>query len=69
MDVEVKKWGDSLAVIIPKGIANQEKIAAKDKIHMRIEKESNILELYGIIKGKIKMTPQELKNEARKGWD
>lgn len=69
MDTQVKKWGDSLAVIIPKEIAEKEKIHLKDKVHLRIEKETDLSDVFGILKGKLKKTPQQLKNEARKGWD
>lgn len=68
IDVEIKKWGDSLAVIIPKGIAEKEKIHVKDTVHLSIVKEHNLSDVYGILKGKIKKHPQELKDEARSGW-
>ena len=68
INVKVRKWGDSLAVIIPKDIAKQEKISTNDSIRIKLEKKMNFLDLFGIAKGKIKKSAQQLKNESRQGW-
>ena len=68
INVKVRKWGDSLAVIIPKEVAEQEKISTNDSIHRKLEKKMNFLDLFGIAKGKIKKSAQQLKNESRQGW-
>ncbi|MEK6874867.1 MAG: hypothetical protein AABX52_03915 [Nanoarchaeota archaeon] len=67
-DVEVKKWGDSLAVIIPRQLAEEEHIGVRDRIHLRIDKETDLSDIFGIAKGITKNT-QELKDEAKKGWE
>ena len=69
LKAQVRKWGDSLAVIIPKEIAARERIRVKDRIRLIIEKELDLSDLFGAAKGKLRGTPQELKNESRKGWD
>ena len=69
VDVQVKKWGDSLAVIIPKEIVETEKIHIKDMVHIKIEKETDLSDIFGILRSKLKKTPQQLKNEGRKGWN
>ena len=68
LNAKVRKWGDSLAVIIPKEIAKKEKIGTNDNVHVKIDKEMNFLDLFGIVKGKIKKSAQQLKNESREGW-
>ena len=68
INARVRKWGDSLAVIIPKEIAEKEKIKVEDKIHLSIGKEMDFTDLFGIVKGKIKKSAQQLKNESREGW-
>ena len=68
LNAKVRKWGDSLAVIIPKEVAEKEKIRVQDKIHLRIDKEMDFTDLFGIVKGKIKKSAQQLKNESREGW-
>ena len=68
LNVRIRKWGDSLAVIIPKEVVDREKLSTNDNIHLKIEKKMNFLDLFGIAKGKIKKSSQQLKNEAREGW-
>lgn len=68
LNTKVRKWGDSLAVIIPKGVADKERISTNDSIHIKIEKKMNFLDLFGIVKGKIKKSAQQLKNESREAW-
>jgi len=69
IDVQVKKWGDSLAVVIPKGVVDQENIAVKDSVHLKVEKKVDISDIFGVAKNKAKFSIQQLKDEARKGWD
>ncbi len=68
-DIEVKarKWGDSIAVILPKEVVRQENIKINDKIHLIVEKQCDISDLFGICK--TKKTAQQLKNESRSGWE
>ncbi len=61
-----RKWGDSLAIIIPKDIVEEEKIQPLDKIRFTIHKEYDLSDLFG--KLKTKKTAQELKDESRSGW-
>lgn len=68
LNTKVKKWGDSLAIIIPKETANIEKISVSDNVHVKIEKETDLSDVFGILKGKLKKTAQQLKDESRKGW-
>ena len=67
--VEIRKWGDSLAVIIPRSVANEARLHVNDRVRLRLEKRVDVSELFGIIKGKIDFTPQEMKRAAKKGWD
>lgn len=68
LNVKVRKWGDSLAVIIPKEIADKEKLNTNDQIHLSISKKHDLSDVFGILKGKIKKSAQQLKDESRKGW-
>ena len=68
LNARVRKWGDSLAVIIPKELAEKERIRVEDKIHLKIEKGRDFSDLFGIAKGKLKKTAQQLKDESREGW-
>ncbi len=68
INTKIRKWGDSLAVIIPKEIANKEKIHVEDTVHLSIKKEMDFSDLFGIAKGKLKKSAQQLKDESREGW-
>ncbi|MBI2632493.1 hypothetical protein HYW75_05805 [Candidatus Pacearchaeota archaeon] len=62
-----RKWGDSIAIIIPKKIAEAEKIIPESKVRLIIKKEDDLSDLFG--KPSLKKIPQELKNEERRGWE
>lgn len=63
-----RKWGDSVAIIIPKRLAESKKIKPMDEIVVTIEKEkASLKDLFGA--WKTKKTAQELKDESRKDWD
>ena len=68
LNARVRKWGDSLAVIIPKEIVDKERISTNDQIHLSISKKNDLSDVFGILKGKIRKTAQQLKDESRKGW-
>lgn len=69
LETKVKRWGDSLAIIIPKQVAQEGKIKVDDTIHVTIEQGKDFSDVFGILKNKIKKTPQQLKDEAKKGWE
>ena len=62
-----RKWGDSIAVIIPKIIAEAEKIRPRTKVKIRVVREDDLSDLFG--KLNTEKTPQQLKNEGREGWE
>ncbi len=66
INTTARKWGDSIAVIIPREIVAEENIRPKDTLHIVIQKEQDISDLFG--RFKTKKTPQQLKDESRKGW-
>ena len=63
---EAKKWGDSIAIIVPKRIVEIEKIKPKDKLEITIQKKVDLSQFFGILKSK--KTAQQLKDEERSGW-
>ena len=62
-----RKWGSSIGFIIPKEIAEKEKIKPHSKVVFEIIKVSDISDTFGKLKRKI--SGQELKNRARAGWN
>lgn len=67
VEVIVKKWGNSLGVVLPKTLVEHQKLKENDKIFLNVVKETNIKQLFGSLK--LHMSAQKLKNIARKGWD
>ena len=63
----VKRWGGSLAVVLPKDLVNQRHIEENDKVIIDIRKEADLRDIFGTLK--TKTTGQEFKDLVRKGWD
>ena len=67
IEVKAKKWGDSIGVIIPKEIVEQEKIKPNDKLNIIIAKKADLSRFFGTLK--TKKSTQEMKDDARRIWD
>ena len=67
MEVVAKKWGSSLAVLLPKELTLKEGISEGDKIHILITKQKSLDSIFGAMKTKIR--GQEFKDLARSGWE
>ncbi|MEK6914731.1 MAG: hypothetical protein AABW83_03715 [Nanoarchaeota archaeon] len=70
MEIETiaKRWESSIGVILPKEIIDARKIKENDIIKIEIKNRPLAKEFFGRLKGKFKHSPQELKDEARRGW-
>ena len=64
-----KKWGNSIGIILPKSVVDLRKIQENDEIIIEIKTQSIRGDLFGKYPRTSKRTAQELKDEARKGWD
>jgi len=61
----LKKWGNSLGVVIPKEAADKNGLRVGEEVEIRLTKLSDITEL----KGKYPVEDlQRTKDEMRKGW-
>jgi len=66
-DVFVKKWGNSLGAVLPNSIVQKDNLKENDKIRIFVVKKSDVLKkTFGKLKGKIKQSSQEMKDEFRK---
>ena len=61
----MRKWGNSLGVVIPREEASKEGIRENDEVEIVIRKAVDIRELFGKFKFK---DLQRVKEEIRKGW-
>ena len=71
MEIETiaKRWGSSIGIILPKPVVEANKIRENDKIVVEVKKRPLAKQFFGRLKGKFKKSAQELKDEARRGWD
>jgi hypothetical protein len=69
MEVRVvaKKWGSSLAVIIPKSVADSRGIRENDEVVLDIKKQHSAGEFFGLA-SEWKEGSQKIKDEMRKQW-
>jgi bifunctional DNA-binding transcriptional regulator/antitoxin component of YhaV-PrlF toxin-antitoxin module len=62
---KVKKWGNSLGLIIPKEIASRERLKEGDEVEYQLKKCDDVKELFG----KYPMGDiQKIKDELRREW-
>ncbi len=61
----VRKWGNSLGVVIPREEASKEGIKENDEVEVVVRKATDIRQLFGKYKFK---DLQAVKEELRKGW-
>lgn len=67
--IKTKKWGNSIGVILPKSVVESRKIRENDEIVIEIRKQPIMNQLFGKFPRTSKRTAQEIKDEAKKGWD
>ncbi|MBI3588515.1 AbrB/MazE/SpoVT family DNA-binding domain-containing protein [Candidatus Micrarchaeota archaeon] len=63
---EAKKWGGSLAVVIPREVIEAEGVKEGDELDFKVKKLQGFHSLFGAFPSKT--SGQKLKDEARKGW-
>ena len=62
----VRRWGNSLGVILPKDFIDSHQIVENEKIVIEVVKEANIKHLFG--SQKRVMSGQDFKDMVREGW-
>ena len=63
----VKKWGNSLAVILPKNFTEEKHIHENDEILIEIVKKADLSDIFGSLKRK--RSGQSFKDMVREGWE
>lgn len=64
-----KKWGNSIGIILPKSVVDLRKIQENDEVIIEIKTQSIMGDLFGKYPRTSKRTAQEIKDEARGGWN
>ena len=64
-----KKWGSSLAVILPKMVVEASRIRENDDLVVEVKHPVLAPELFGKFPRRSRRTAQQLKEDARRGWE
>ena len=65
-EVEVRKWGNSMGIILPKDIVAARELKLHDKILIDVVKKADLTSFFGSFK--TKKSGQQFKDMVRKGW-
>ena len=70
MEIKTKarKWGSSLAVVLPKNLVDETGIKPNETIVIDIKRGIKVKNVFGMFP-EWKRSAQEIKNDARKGWE
>ena len=68
IETKVKRWGNSLGIIIPSETIEMKDLKENDEIKILIIKDSKRVfkKTFGLLKGKITKPTQQIKNELRR---
>jgi len=68
IETKVKRWGNSLGIIIPSETVESKKLKENQNISVIILEDSKKVfeETFGSLKGKLKKSAQEIKDELRR---
>jgi len=64
---QLKSWGSSLGVVVPKEVVKAEHLKEGDEITIEIHRKSSIREIFGSMPN-LKIDAQKMKDEIRKEW-
>ncbi len=62
---KLRKWGDSLGVVVPKEVVNEQRLKEGDEILIDIKPARTMKDIFGSWKG-LKIDAQQFKDERRK---
>ncbi len=71
IEIQVKKWGNSLGIVLPKEILDKEGIKEGTQIEIMIQskQKTKVKDVFGILKGKLtKPTSQIMKEVDKDLW-
>ncbi len=62
----VRRWGNSLGVILPKDLIKKKHLKENDVVFLEVVKEADLSDIFGSLPRK--MSGQKFKDMVRKGW-
>lgn len=67
-EVRIRRWGNSMGIILPKDLVEKEKLEENKKVLIKIIKEADLSDIFGLVK-KRKLSGQKMKDISRKEWE
>ena len=67
IEVQTRRWGNSLGITIPKKIIDQEHLSENQTVIIEIKKVADIRTFFNSMK--FIKSAQQLKDEMREGWE
>lgn len=65
-EVEIRKWGNSMGIILPKELIEDKELKQHDRILIDVVKRADLRDVFGSFRtGK---SGQQFKDMVRKGW-
>lgn len=65
---KARKWGDSIAIIVPSRVVKAQKIRPDDQVVVELEEPVLAEDVFGIAESWDRDV-QDVKNEMRRGWE
>jgi antitoxin component of MazEF toxin-antitoxin module len=66
VEATIRKWGNSLGLVLPNDFVDRENLKEDDKIVLEVVKKAELQGIFG--SAKRKMSGQEFKDMVRQGW-
>lgn len=67
IEVKLKKFGNSIGILLPEKIVKEKRLKHNEKVLIDIFKKANLTDIFGSLK--LKMSAQKMKDESRKIWN
>ncbi len=67
LNVVARKWGNSLAIVLPKNVVKSNGIKENEDLIVTITRKATARDIFGLLKDWKKPT-QKIKDEMREGW-
>ena len=68
VEVKLKKWGNSMAVVVPSRLVEERNLKENDTIVIEVVRKADLSDVFGSLKAKRKLAGQEFKSLAGERW-
>lgn len=69
IEVKLRKWGNSIGVILPKELISKKNLKEDQTIVIEVVKKADLTRVFGSLKNKKHISGQQFKEIAREGWE